>query len=380
MISSSAALMMGPSTGLSNATISNLTLNGNSTTYHSNYSCLYLYAPTNVTVANVTTTACGEDGIYITGSGTNQATAGDGLLLTNVTSTYNGRNAMSIITGKHITVRNSTFAYSKISAPYDGVDIEPNNSSQVVENITFENSSFLNNGLSGSSSSGHNGFNVWQTFANLPNLNLQLVNCTFSGNVRDGLYAAASGYKLTGISVIGGTMSNNLAQAGYRGGVDVWNANNVVVSNLNVTGASQAAFLSGVSGAKIANSTLSASSYDVNTNSSSNAQIYTSTTLVEGTKTGSFSTPAGSAPKITTASLAAGVAGAAYSQPLAATGTATITWSTVSATGNSLPPGLSLSSGGILSGTPSAKGTYTFTVQATNAVTFDARTFTVTVN
>jgi large repetitive protein len=380
MISSSAALMKSQSTGLSNATISNLTLNGNSTTYHSNYSCLYLYAPTNVTVANVTTTACGEDGLYITGSGTNNATAGDGLLLNNVTSTYNGRNAMSIIAGKHITVRNSTFAYSKISAPYDGVDIEPNNSLQAVENITFENSSFLNNGVSGNSASGHNGFNVWQTFANLPNLNLQLINCTYSGNVRDGLYAAASGYKLTGISVIGGTMSNNHAEAGYRGGVDIWNSNNIVVSNLNVTGASQAVFLSGVSGAKIASSTLSASSYDVAANSSSNVQLYTSTTLVQGTKSGSFTTPTGSAPQITTASLPAATAGAAYSQTLAATGTAAMTWSTFSATGNSLPPGLSLSSGGILSGTPSTKGTYTFTAEATNAVTCDLQTFTVTVN
>lgn len=55
----------------------------------------------------------------------------------------------------------------------------------------------------------------------------------------------------------------------------------------------------------------------------------------------------------------------AYSFSFAATGTLPINWSVT--TGN-LPPGLTLSSSGVLSGTPTSAGTYTFSVQATNSV------------
>ncbi|MEO8614603.1 MAG: putative Ig domain-containing protein, partial [Luteolibacter sp.] len=65
-------------------------------------------------------------------------------------------------------------------------------------------------------------------------------------------------------------------------------------------------------------------------------------------------------PSITTASLPGGTVGTAYNQSLAATGGATpYTWSLVSGT---LPSGLSLSSGGVISGTPGAQGTSGFTI------------------
>ncbi len=70
---------------------------------------------------------------------------------------------------------------------------------------------------------------------------------------------------------------------------------------------------------------------------------------------------------VTTASLGAGTTGTAYSAQLAATGGATpYSWSLES--GSSLPAGLSLSSDGAISGAPSAAGTSTFTVKATDSV------------
>ena len=68
-------------------------------------------------------------------------------------------------------------------------------------------------------------------------------------------------------------------------------------------------------------------------------------------------------PVITTTTLQGGKVGEAYSQTLAATGTAPITWSIDS---GSLPAGLSLS-GDTISGTPTTAGTFTFTVKATNS-------------
>jgi len=52
----------------------------------------------------------------------------------------------------------------------------------------------------------------------------------------------------------------------------------------------------------------------------------------------------------------------------------------LAAPGNMLPPGMTLSASGSLSGTPTAAGTYVFTVQASNGITFDEKTLTLLVN
>ncbi len=85
------------------------------------------------------------------------------------------------------------------------------------------------------------------------------------------------------------------------------------------------------------------------------------------------------APTISTSSLPTGTQNAAYSQTLAATGgTAPYTWSLCS--GN-LPSGMSLNSSGIISGTPTAATTTSFTVQVTGANTLSSRTvFSLTIN
>jgi hypothetical protein len=69
---------------------------------------------------------------------------------------------------------------------------------------------------------------------------------------------------------------------------------------------------------------------------------------------------------ITTTSVPAGTVGTAYSTTLAAAGgTTPLSWSL--AQGSSLPDGLSLSSGGAISGTPLAAGDFDFTVQVTDS-------------
>jgi hypothetical protein len=79
---------------------------------------------------------------------------------------------------------------------------------------------------------------------------------------------------------------------------------------------------------------------------------------------------------ITTATLPNGTVGSAYSQTLTATGgSGTLTWSSTGA----LPAGLTLSSAGSLSGTPSAPGTFTFTVGVTGVGQTATHSFTITV-
>jgi len=83
-------------------------------------------------------------------------------------------------------------------------------------------------------------------------------------------------------------------------------------------------------------------------------------------------------PTIRTTSLPNGTAGTAYSQTLSATGTGQITWEL--AAGNSLPGGLTLSPAGVISGTPTAAGTFTFTVKALNGEGSDTKSLSITID
>jgi len=92
----------------------------------------------------------------------------------------------------------------------------------------------------------------------------------------------------------------------------------------------------------------------------------TATSVADATKSASVSVIVTPPPTVTTTSpLTAGTVGAAYSVPLQASGGAGAqTWSLASGT---LPNGLSLSGSGMISGTPTATGTSTFTVQVADS-------------
>ena len=81
-------------------------------------------------------------------------------------------------------------------------------------------------------------------------------------------------------------------------------------------------------------------------------------------------------PDITTTSLFSMTSGVAFTQTLTATGSTPITYAVTAGT---LPAGLSLSSAGVLSGTPSAAGSYSFTVTATNTAGTDSQAYSGTV-
>ncbi len=87
-----------------------------------------------------------------------------------------------------------------------------------------------------------------------------------------------------------------------------------------------------------------------------------------------YSPGAAVAPTITTTTIPAGQVGLAYSATLAATGTEPITWAV---TVGVLPAGLTLSSAGVLSGTPTVDGSYAFTVEATGPGGSDTQDYTL---
>ncbi len=86
--------------------------------------------------------------------------------------------------------------------------------------------------------------------------------------------------------------------------------------------------------------------------------------------------PAPEPPAITTISLPDGMVGTAYNQTLTAQGDTPITWSI---SGGNLPTGLTLSPNGAITGTPSAVGTFNFTVTATNTVDSDSKALSIVI-
>jgi hypothetical protein len=96
----------------------------------------------------------------------------------------------------------------------------------------------------------------------------------------------------------------------------------------------------------------------------------------------SYTVQIGTTLSVTTTSLPNGAVGTAYNQTLAATGGSGTgyTWSLVSGQGN-LPNGLTLSTAGVISGTPTAAGTSNFTVQVTDSASATAtRALAITVS
>ena len=76
--------------------------------------------------------------------------------------------------------------------------------------------------------------------------------------------------------------------------------------------------------------------------------------------------------------LPSGTEGSSYSATFTATGSSPITWSR---SAGAMVPGVSLdSSTGVFSGTPTAAGTYTFTIEAANSAGSDSRVYTLTID
>jgi hypothetical protein len=98
-----------------------------------------------------------------------------------------------------------------------------------------------------------------------------------------------------------------------------------------------------------------------------------------GSASGQYSlTVNGTAPTIKSQSpLPAGTTGTAYSYQFTASGSTPMTWTVI---GGTLPGGLTLSSSGLLSGSPTQSGTYSFTIQASNSYGANSAAFSLTCN
>lgn len=89
----------------------------------------------------------GGDGIYI--DGTVKGSFSENISIDRIIATNNKRQGMSIISGRNITVRNSIFEKTIGTLPGAGVDLEPDDKEDRMENICFYDCTFRNNDHAG---------------------------------------------------------------------------------------------------------------------------------------------------------------------------------------------------------------------------------------
>ena len=98
---------------------------------------------------------------------------------------------------------------------------------------------------------------------------------------------------------------------------------------------------------------------------------------VAGSNTKTLSITILEPPTITTTTLQNGVVSTAYSAQLTATGATPITWSLES---GALPPDLTISESGLISGTPTTPGVFEFTIKASNVAGSNTKTLSITID
>ncbi len=101
----------------------------------------------NITIENLILSNSGGDGISITNSIKKEYS--ENIIVNNIKSTNNKRQGISIISGKDIHITNSEFTDTVGTAPGAGVDIEPNNEHNIIQNVCFENCYFARNFYAG---------------------------------------------------------------------------------------------------------------------------------------------------------------------------------------------------------------------------------------
>lgn len=95
--------------------------------------CMAVRGGSNIHLEGFACNSSGGDGFYI-GMG---STSPNQVALVSVSADNNRRQGLSIISGSNVTVTNSTFTKTNGTDPQCGIDIEPNDPTDVLKNITL---------------------------------------------------------------------------------------------------------------------------------------------------------------------------------------------------------------------------------------------------
>lgn len=135
---------------VSNISVYNPVITGDRTTHLSNTGQwgmgIWLENADDVQIIAPKISNCWGDGIYI---GNTTDTYSENVIIKDGIIENNRRNGISITSGKNIVVKNSLIANSNGQNPQSGIDIEPNSSKDIIENITLRDITTYNNQMHG---------------------------------------------------------------------------------------------------------------------------------------------------------------------------------------------------------------------------------------
>lgn len=162
---------------------------------------IYVLNSNVVKIQNCTTTRFGLDGIYLWNNKTLQPQ--NNILVDNCSSTYNGRQALSICSGTNIWIRNSSFLNTGkgiiASAPGAGIDVEPEDiyGKSYLNNVNIENCTIAGNSGPGI------------LFPPLPGSHgTQVTQCTIVGNTNYSIWTQQKSVVFSNCKIYGTAIHN----------------------------------------------------------------------------------------------------------------------------------------------------------------------------
>ncbi len=128
----------------------------------------------NISVKGLTIKDSGGDGVNIHPGNLKYS---ENITIEDVFSTNNRRNALTVISGKNVWIRNCEFSYSNGTRPESGIHLEPESFGQQLTNINFENCKIHHNDGTGFS------LGTRHLKSTSPAISVNVKNSNFSMNV-----------------------------------------------------------------------------------------------------------------------------------------------------------------------------------------------------
>jgi hypothetical protein len=194
--------------------------------------CIAITGATNVTIDGIQCNNSGGDGMYI-GAGAQGYSANIKIL--NSGFDNNRRQGLSIISGKNILISECTFTNTTGTSPSDGIDIEPNQARDFLQNIVIRSSSAIGNNGSGLA------VGIERLNAGSPPLSIEVSKFRSERNKESGFFATNEPgdghYSVPGTILISDSISN--LDSKYGAVASYWEAGgtSLIFRNLTVMNA-----------------------------------------------------------------------------------------------------------------------------------------------
>lgn len=208
--------------------VSNVTLSGYGATFRMNQSDyqqspypsgewrmgISLQHASDIEIRGLTIKDTGGDGIYVGAFGPVEEVAySENILIQDVVLDNSYRNGISVVSAKNVTIDNAVITNTSGTVPQTGIDIEPNDNNNLIENIVVRNSIINTNAA--------NGITFWLNNFDDPSMQVTgtIENVTIVGNQSNGILITEP--YLSGLVIKDSLLVDN-SDVGFKGVDGQW--------------------------------------------------------------------------------------------------------------------------------------------------------------